>query len=166
MSKFPSTWKSHNNALYYHFRGNIEGEMVYYISIHTYTVYTPIGGKGRCCTRRDLQDHRTQARKSAGERSTPDLKPVSRTHKVQNRSNQWLHKLGLGPTKKLKKKKNALDLIAWELTNGCLCDGLKVNHRLLSTHEVESPARDPSEGVPTASGQVDLINYVPGHFGI
>ena len=44
--------------------------------IHAYTVYVPIGGKGRCRTRRDLQDHCTQARKSAGERSTPDLKPV------------------------------------------------------------------------------------------
>ena len=44
--------------------------------IHAYTVYTPIGGKGRCRTRRDLWDHCTQARKSAGERSTPDLKPV------------------------------------------------------------------------------------------
>ena len=44
--------------------------------IHAYTVYTPIGGKGRCRTRHDLRDHRTQARKSAGERSTPDLKPV------------------------------------------------------------------------------------------
>ena len=28
----------------------------------------------------------------------------ARTHEVQNRSNQWLHKLGLGPTKILKKK--------------------------------------------------------------
>ena len=44
--------------------------------IHAYTVYTPIGGKGKCRTRRDLRDHRMQARKSAGERSTPDLKPV------------------------------------------------------------------------------------------
>ena len=44
--------------------------------IHAYTVYTPIGGKGRCRTRCDLWDHRMQARKSAGERSTPDLKPV------------------------------------------------------------------------------------------
>ena len=46
--------------------------------IHAYTVYTPIGGKGRCCTRCDLQDHSTQARKSAGksagEISTLDLK--------------------------------------------------------------------------------------------
>ena len=44
--------------------------------IHAYTVYTPIGGKGRYRTRRDLRDQRTQARKSAGERSTLDLKPV------------------------------------------------------------------------------------------
>ena len=33
-----------------------------------------IGGKGRCCTRCDLWYHCMQARKSAGERSTPDLK--------------------------------------------------------------------------------------------
>ena len=44
--------------------------------IHSYTVYTPIGGKGRCHTRCDLQDHSTQARKSAGEISTLDLKPM------------------------------------------------------------------------------------------
>ena len=44
--------------------------------IHAYTVSTPIGGKGRCHTRRDLQDHSTQARKSAGEISTLDLKPM------------------------------------------------------------------------------------------
>ena len=44
--------------------------------IHAYTVYTSIGGKGRWCTRCDLQDHCTQARKSAGKRSTLDLKPV------------------------------------------------------------------------------------------
>ena len=39
-------------------------------------VYTPIGGKGRCYTRCDLQDHSTQARKSAGEISTLALKPM------------------------------------------------------------------------------------------
>ena len=44
--------------------------------IHAYTVYTPIGGKGRCHTSCDLQDHSTQARKSAGEISTLDLKPM------------------------------------------------------------------------------------------
>ena len=31
--------------------------------------------------------------------------PWGRTHKVQNRSNQWFHKMGLGPTKLKKKKK-------------------------------------------------------------
>ena len=41
-----------------------------------YTVYTPIGGKGRCRTSCDLQDHSTQARKSAGKRSTLALKPM------------------------------------------------------------------------------------------
>ena len=44
--------------------------------IHAYTVYTPIGGKGRCHTRHDLQDHSMQARKSAGKISTLDLKPM------------------------------------------------------------------------------------------
>ena len=44
--------------------------------IHAYTVYTPIGGKGRCGTRRDLQDDSMQARKSAGKISTLDLKPI------------------------------------------------------------------------------------------
>ena len=31
--------------------------------------------------------------------------PWGRTHEVQNRSNQWLHKMDLGPDKKFKKKK-------------------------------------------------------------
>ena len=44
--------------------------------IHAYTVYTPIGGKGRCHTRCDLQDHSMQARKSAGKISTLDSKPT------------------------------------------------------------------------------------------
>ena len=44
--------------------------------IHAYTVYTPIGGKGRCRTRCDLQDHSMQARKSASKLSTLDLKPM------------------------------------------------------------------------------------------
>ena len=30
------------------------------------------------------------------------------------------------------------------------------------THEVESPTKDPSEGVPMASGQQALANNVPG----
>ena len=33
-----------------------------------------------------------------------------RTHKVQNRSNQWLYKLGLGPTKIFKKKDESGEL--------------------------------------------------------
>ena len=46
---------------------------------------------------RDLQDHRTKARKaSAGERSTLDLKPM---RKSKTGANQWLRKMGLGPTK-------------------------------------------------------------------
>ena len=44
--------------------------------IHTYAVYTPIGGKGRCHTSCDFQDHSIQARKSAGEISTLNLKPM------------------------------------------------------------------------------------------
>ena len=42
--------------------------------IHAYTVYTPIGGKGRCHTSCDLQDHNMQARKHADEISTLDFK--------------------------------------------------------------------------------------------
>ena len=34
--------------------------------------------------------------------------PWGRTHEVQNRSNQWLYKMDLGPDKKLKKKKTLL----------------------------------------------------------
>ena len=44
--------------------------------IHAYTVYTPIGEKGRCRTRCDLKEHSMQARKSAGKISTLDLKPM------------------------------------------------------------------------------------------
>ena len=40
-----------------------------------------------------------------------------------------------------------------------LCAGQKrVPHKLSTTHEVESPTRDPSEGVPTAGGQAELIS--------
>ena len=41
---------------------------------NAYTVHTSIGGKGRCCTRCDFRDHCMEARKSACERSTLDLK--------------------------------------------------------------------------------------------
>ena len=42
--------------------------------IHAYTVYTPIGRKGRCRTICDLQDHCKQERVQV--RSTLDLKPM------------------------------------------------------------------------------------------
>ena len=48
------------------------------MDVHAYTVYTPIGGKGRCSTRRDPWVHRTQASKCAGERTTLALKPMGR----------------------------------------------------------------------------------------
>ena len=67
--------------------------------IHAYTVYTPIGGKG---TRHDLQDHSMQARKSASKISTLDLKPM---RKDTRSPKQELHKMDLGPDKKIKKKK-------------------------------------------------------------
>ena len=44
--------------------------------IQAYTVYTTIGGKGRCHTSCELQDHSTQAGKSSGKISTLDLKPM------------------------------------------------------------------------------------------
>ena len=39
--------------------------------------------------------------------------PWGRTHEVQNRSNQWLHKMDLGPNKNLKKKKKKKSPPAW-----------------------------------------------------
>ena len=40
--------------------------------------------------------------------------PWGRTHEVQNRSNQWLHKMDLGPDKKFKKKKKKSNrLLVW-----------------------------------------------------
>ena len=48
--------------------------------IHAYTVYTPIGGKGRCRTSCDLQDHSTQARKSAGKIFTLDFETHEEGH--------------------------------------------------------------------------------------
>ena len=72
-----------------------------------YTVYTPIGGKGRCSTRYYPQVHCTQASKCAGERTMvhPGFEtPWGGSHEVQNRGNQWAHKMDLGPTKILKKR--------------------------------------------------------------
>ena len=44
--------------------------------IYAYTVFTPIGGKCRCGTRCDSQDHHMQASKSTGERTTLAVKPT------------------------------------------------------------------------------------------
>ena len=64
--------------------------------IHVYTVYTSIGGKGRCHTGCDLRDHRTQARRSAGKRSTPALKPMRKSPKqdqsVAPQTGPWSNK--------------------------------------------------------------------------
>ena len=38
-------------------------------------------------------------------------------------------------------------------------------HKLLTTHKVESPTRYPFEGVPTASSQLKLANYILGPLG-
>ena len=46
--------------------------------IHAYTVYTPIGGKGRCSTRCDPQVHRMQAIKCVDDRTNLALKPIER----------------------------------------------------------------------------------------
>ena len=73
--------------------------------IHTYTVYTSIGGKGKCHTRHDLWDHCTQARKSAGERSTLDLKPVRKDTRSPKQEQSVAPQTGPSPNKKLKKKK-------------------------------------------------------------
>ena len=74
--------------------------------IHAYTVYTPIGGKGRCHTRHDLQDHSMQARKSAGKISTLDLKPMRKdTQSPKTGAISGSTKWTLVQTKKLKKKR-------------------------------------------------------------
>ena len=74
--------------------------------IHTYTVYTPIGGKGRCRTSCDLQDHSIQARKSAGKISTLALKPHEEGHtKSKTGAISGSTKWTLVQTKNLKKKK-------------------------------------------------------------
>ena len=41
--------------------------------------------------------------------------PWGRTHEVQNRSNQWLHKMDLGPDKKIKKRKKKVFSQWWNL---------------------------------------------------
>ena len=93
--------------------------------LHAYTVFTPIGGKGRCRTRRDLRDHRTQTRKSAGERSTPDLKPVRKgtqspkqEQSVAPQTGPWSNK-NLKKKKKKKKKKKEMTQISAMKKHAC-----------------------------------------------
>ena len=84
--------------------------------IHAYTVYTPIGGKGRCCTRHDLQDHSMQARKSAGKISTLDLKPMRKDTRSAKQEQSVHHKMDLGPDKKFKNKKLELNrVLIWSI---------------------------------------------------
>ena len=77
--------------------------------IHAYTVYTPIGGKGRCCTRRDLQDHSMQARKSADKISTLDLKPMRKDTQSPKQEQSVAPQNGPWSRKKIKKKKKEKD---------------------------------------------------------
>ena len=74
--------------------------------IHAYTVYTSISGKGRCHTTCDLWDHHMQARKSAGKRSTPDLKPVRKDTQSPNQEQSVTPQTWPWSNKK-KKKKNS-----------------------------------------------------------
>ena len=76
--------------------------------IHTYTVYTPIGGKGRCHTSCDLQDRSMQTRKSAGEISTLVLKPMRKDTKSKTGVISGSTKWTLVQTKKFKKRKKKL----------------------------------------------------------
>ena len=72
--------------------------------IHAYTVYTPIGGKGRCRTRRDLQDHSMQARKSAAKISTLDLKPMRKDTRSPKQEQSVAAQNGPWSRQKIKKK--------------------------------------------------------------
>ena len=72
--------------------------------IHAYTVYTPIGGKGRCHTRCDLQDHSMQARKSAGKISTLDLKPMRKATRSPKQMQSVAPQNGLWSRQKILKK--------------------------------------------------------------
>ena len=61
--------------------------------------------KGRCRTRCDLRDHSTQARMSAGERSTPDLWPVRKDTQSPKQEQSVAPKTGPRSNKNLKLKK-------------------------------------------------------------
>ena len=82
------------------------------MSYTLYAVYTPIGGKGRCGTSCDLQDHSTQARKSAGERSTLAFKPMRKDTRSPKQEQSVAPQNGHLSNKNLKKKKkNSENLI-------------------------------------------------------
>ena len=68
---------------------------------HAYTVYTSIGGKGRCCTRHYLWDHCMQARKSTGEKFALDLKPMRKGTQSPKQAESVAPKMGLGPRTKI-----------------------------------------------------------------
>ena len=70
-----------------------------------YTVYTPIGGKGRCHTSCDLQYHSMQARKSAGERSTLALKPMRKDTRSPKREQSVAPQNGHLSNKNFRKKR-------------------------------------------------------------
>ena len=76
--------------------------------IHTYTVYTPIGGKGRCRTSCDLQDHSTQARKSASEISTLALKPMRKDTRSPKQEQSVAPQNGPRSRQKILKKKERI----------------------------------------------------------
>ena len=67
--------------------------------IHVYTVYISIGGKARYHTRCDLRDHCTQAIKSAGKRSTLDLKHVREDTRSPKQEQSVAPQTGPGPKK-------------------------------------------------------------------
>ena len=71
--------------------------------IHTYTVYTPIGGKGRCCIRHNVQDHHKQERVQA--RSTLDLKPMRKDTQSPKQEQSVAPRNGPWSSKKFKKNK-------------------------------------------------------------
>ena len=67
-------------------------------------MYTSIGGKSRYRTSCDLQDHRTQARKSAGEISTLDLKPMRKDTRSPKQEQSVAPQNGPRSKQKIKKK--------------------------------------------------------------
>ena len=103
--------------------------------IHTYTAYTPIGGKGRCRSRCDPQDHSMQARKSAGKISTLDLKPMRNDTRSPKQEQSVVPQNGpMVQTKNLKKKKKKkgvhhMTLHAGDRACATICPGFEIQGR-------------------------------------